>query len=120
MIKIDDLSNSDYSVYYVESQHKVMLKGIMNIRSTAEYSGIRDYIYNMFLTYNLPLIIDVIHLESLNSSGIAMLGLLMVKTKEIEKSIYLHADEHSFWQYNSLRDLEGINPNLKVEFFVRH
>ena len=96
MIKVEELSSEKFEVFYVESQHKVMLKGVMNIRSMDEYSKIRSYIFDLFKNSDLPLTIDLISLISMNSSGIATLGLLMVKTREIDRKIYIHGDEHSF------------------------
>lgn len=81
-----------------------------------EYQKIMDFLLDSL--GNLPeFTVNLEGLEFLNSSGISMLSMFVVKVREGQTAqLIFKGSNKILWQTKSLRNLQRLLPSLKLEF----
>jgi len=111
-----DITTEDYRIWLDSDQKTIYFQGFLRLEGMKEYQPIMD---NLLATLaNIPdLTLNLEGLEFLNSSGISMLSMFVMKVRgQIGASLTLKGSKNILWQTKSLRNLQRLMPNLNLEF----
>lgn len=108
------LETSDYCVTFIPETATIVLSGFLRLNGVGEYQPIMDYI-TVALENLDHCTLDLRGLEFLNSSGISMLSILVVKVRESQtiKLTFLGTSA-ILWQTRSLKNLKRLLPTLEI------
>jgi hypothetical protein len=111
-----------YVVEYQSGDNRIVYSGNLRLQSIQSYDEIMNFTLRHALDSPESLILDFTRLEIINSSGIASLGLFLVKLRNEhpEKTITIHASKYISWQAVSLGDLRDLNGNVDLVYVVHH
>jgi hypothetical protein len=115
-VKTVEIKTDDYSVKYQSDIATVFLRGFLRLPGMPEYESIMNLLLDAIdevptLTLNLQ------ELEFLNSSGISMLSMFVVKVRnQGQAQLVIQGSNKVLWQTKSLRNLQRLMPSLKLEF----
>lgn len=115
-----EIQTKNYSVEYVEAEHKIIFKGNFRLESVEKYDEIISFVLSSSMKSGKLFLIDLTQLTVINSSGIASLGLFLIKLRDMKKKTKIYASKYVHWQALSLKDFEEINPHLDIEYIVHH
>jgi hypothetical protein len=111
-----NIQGKDYSVEYDFETAVVVMKGLLRLAGLPEYQPIMDLLVDA-LNQNSQLTIDLRELEFLNSSGISMLSMFVVKARnQGSAQLTLRGSNAILWQTKSLRNLQRLMPGLSLDF----
>jgi hypothetical protein len=111
-----EIKTDDYSVEYKAEAATVFLSGFLRLPGMPEYESIMNLMLDAIeeastLTLNLR------ELEFLNSSGISMLSMFVVKIRnQGQAQLVIQGSNQVLWQTKSLRNLQRLMPSLTLEF----
>jgi hypothetical protein len=111
-----EIKTDDYTVEYKADMRTVFLRGFLRLPGMPEYESIMNLLLDAIegaptLTLNLQ------ELEFLNSSGISMLSMFVVKIRnQGQAQLMIQGSNQVLWQTKSLRNLQRLMPSLKLEF----
>jgi len=116
-----EIKTKDYHVWYDEGITTVFCKGFLRLDGMEEYQPIMDLLIDAIdlqvkeqqalTTLNLR------ELEFLNSSGISMLSMFVVKVREKGNiQLLLQGSGEILWQTKSLKNLQRLMPSIKLEY----
>jgi hypothetical protein len=111
-----EIKTDEYSVEYKSAMATVFLRGFLRLPGMPEYESIMNLLLDAvegasILTLNLR------ELEFLNSSGISMLSMFVVKIRnQGQVQLEIQGSNQVLWQTKSLRNLQRLMPSLKLEF----
>ncbi|HOO71316.1 MAG TPA: hypothetical protein PK926_06100 [Spirochaetota bacterium] len=116
------IKGETYSVEYQKDDNKIVFSGNLRLQSIESYDEIINFTMHHAMSTAEPLILDFTRLEIINSSGIASLGLFLVKLRDSEhnRKIVIYASKYIQWQAHSLNDLHELNANLEIVYIVHH
>jgi len=115
------LSNKIYSIEFISDENRIIFKGTLKLKSAQKYYQIMNFIYGHAVKSNdRVLVLDIINLQFLNSSGIASLGIFMVKLRDKEIKVRLIGLKFVNWQVILLQNLQELNSNVDAEYVVQH
>jgi hypothetical protein len=111
-----EIKTDEYSVGYEDATATACLKGFLRLPGMAEYEPIMNLLLDAIA--NSPtLTIDLQELEFLNSSGISMLSMFVVKARNAGNiQLTMKGSHKVLWQTKSLRNLQRLMPSLQLEF----
>jgi anti-anti-sigma factor len=116
MEEILKIKTDEYSVEYESEIATVFLRGFLRLPGMPEYESIMNLLLDSIeevstLTLNLQ------DLEFLNSSGISMLSMFVVRIRnQGQAQLVIQGSNQVLWQTKSLRNLQRLMPSLKLEF----
>jgi hypothetical protein len=111
-----EITSKDYKVWYDGENATVFLKGFLRLDGIEEYKPIMNLLTDA-IGQVASLTIDLKELEFLNSSGISMLSMFVVEVRNRGSiEITLQGSNKVLWQTKSLRNLQRLMPNMKLEF----
>jgi hypothetical protein len=116
-MKIED---KIYSIELIKDTSTVLFIGNLRLHSVNEYNEIMENIYSFSKGDSKPITLDLSKLEFINSSGIASLGILFIKLRDLDRRIKIIASKYVNWHVASLRDFQILNPNIEIDFIVQH
>ncbi|NJM77312.1 MAG: hypothetical protein HC852_17915 [Acaryochloridaceae cyanobacterium RU_4_10] len=111
-----EIETDNYNVVYQSDIATVFLRGFLRLPGMPEYESIMNLLLDAIdetpaLTLNLQ------ELEFLNSSGISMLSMFVVKVRnQGQGQLVIQGSNQVLWQTKSLRNLQRLMPSLKLEF----
>ena len=112
-----EIKTDSYSVYYEQDSGTVFFQGVLRLNGIGEYQPIMDLLLRAIEEGSM-LRINLQKLEFLNSSGISMLSMFVVKVRSrTELSLAMEGSNQVLWQTKSLKNLQRLMPNLKLELF---
>ncbi len=114
------IESGTYKAVYLEEENRILLQGDLRLESVEKYDEIINFISDNTLSSKRPVILDITRLETLNSSGIAALGMLMVEMKRHDREISIIGSRYISWQTLSLEGFKDINEKLSIEFAAHH
>jgi len=114
------IENKDYTVIYLEDENRIIVQGNLRLRSVEKYNEIIDFIEGHFSANAEDAVLDLTKLDTLNSSGIAALGLLMIKMRDKKKMVKIIGSRYISWQAMSLENFKDIHSNIEIELIVHH
>jgi hypothetical protein len=109
-----EICTNDYKVWHDNANQTVYLQGFLRLQGIEEYQPIMDLLVaaieaSPVLTVNLE------KLEFLNSSGISMLSMFVVKVRQRGNvQLTLDGTNQILWQTKSLRNLQRLMPTLTL------
>lgn len=110
-----EIKTDDYSVWYESEGATVFFKGFLRLPGLPEYQPIMDLMLEA-IAQSPNLTLNLQELEFLNSSGISMLSMFVVKVRDRgDAQLALQGSGKVFWQTKSLRNLQRLMPALKLE-----
>ncbi len=115
-VRTVEIKTDDYNVEYQSDIATVFLRGFLRLPGMPEYESIMNLLLDAVdeastLTLNLQ------DLEFLNSSGISMLSMFVVKVRnQGQAQLAIQGSNQVLWQTKSLRNLQRLMPSLKLEF----
>lgn len=111
-----EITTEDYHIWLDSEQRTVYFQGFLRLEGMKEYQPIMDMLLAI-LTDVPDLILNLEALEFLNSSGISMLSMFVMKVRgQTEATLTLRGAKSILWQTKSLRNLQRLMPSLTLEF----
>jgi len=110
------IKTEDHNVWHDPNTSTVFFRGFLRLDGMEEYQPVMELLLSAIgqspiLTLNLR------ELEFLNSSGISMLSMFVVKVREKGSvQMVLQGSNKVLWQTKSLKNLQRLMPSLKLEF----
>ena len=117
---ISEINNANYTLKYIESDNRIVIKGNLRLQTMEKYDEITGFIIDNVINSKCEIILDLTQLEILNSSGIAALGMFIIKMKENEKKTRIIGSKYISWQVASLSSFREIDDNIVIDFVVQH
>lgn len=108
------IATEDYRVYYQADRSTVFFEGFLRLDGIEAYQPVMDLL--MVAIEADQCIIDLHQLEFLNSSGISMLSMFVVKVRDRGTTrLSFRGSEAILWQTRSLKNLRRLMPDLTIE-----
>jgi hypothetical protein len=110
------IKTDDYTIRYEPEVATVFFQGLLRLDGMEEYQPIMDVLLNA-IEKSPTFTINLRELEFLNSSGISMLSMFVVKARDTGRvDLVFQGSEKILWQTKSLKNLQRLMPKLKLEF----
>ncbi len=111
-----EIRTNDYTVTYDPDSATVVIRGFLRLEGVDGYQPVMDLLLTAAETAE-TCIVDLQELEFLNSSGISMLSMFVVKIRQ-RGNIHLtfRGSDQILWQTKSLKNLQRLMPSLNLEF----
>jgi hypothetical protein len=111
-----EIKTGEYSVGYEAATATICFQGFLRLPGMAEYEPIMNLLLDA-IAHTPTLTLDLQELEFLNSSGISMLSMFIVKARNTGNTqLTMQGSNKILWQTKSLRNLQRLMPSLKLEF----
>ncbi|MCD8488671.1 MAG: hypothetical protein LRZ84_18505 [Desertifilum sp.] len=111
-----EITTDDYQVGYIPETATFKYQGFLRLNGMEAYQPIIDLMLNQIQPHE-KMTLDLRELEFLNSSGISMLSMFVVKVRQMENvQLVLLGSNQVLWQTKSLKNLQRLMPSLKLEF----
>ncbi|MEA5452160.1 hypothetical protein VB780_26540 [Leptolyngbya sp. CCNP1308] len=108
------IETEDYRVYYQADRSTVFFEGFLRLDGIEAYQPVMDLL--MAAIEGDQCIVDLHQLEFLNSSGISMLSMFVVKVRDRGTTrLSFRGSEAILWQTRSLKNLKRLMPDLTIE-----
>ena len=114
------IQNSDFTVYFEESEQTVVLMGSLRLNAAPEYepiSQLMTHALEKLVSNGKPtMVLDVRDLKFLNSSGINLLYQFVLKVrKQGGIGLKVLGSSSNAWQTKSLGNMTKFMPTLQLE-----
>jgi len=110
------IETEDYKAYYEADSAKVVLEGFLRLNGIEAYQPVMDLLLTAVSQAD-TCTVDLHQLEFLNSSGISMLSMFVVKVRDnTQTQLSFIGSEQILWQTRSLKNLKRLMPQLVIEF----
>jgi hypothetical protein len=115
MNALNPLQTEDYSLSFDPEQAVVRCAGFLRLDGVTQYQPLMDLLLAA-IEVSPVLVLNLEELEFLNSSGISMLSMFVVKIRERgDVQLTLRGSVKILWQTKSLRNLQRLMPALNLE-----
>lgn len=110
-----EIVTADYQVHYVPEESKVTLSGIMRLDGLTSYQPILQLLLEAIESVPPKFVLDVQELEFLNSSGLSMILMFVVKMREQGNTHLMIIGSRSIsWQVKSLKNVRRLMPDTEL------
>lgn len=110
-----EISSEDYSIVYDAERETIVWQGSLHLFGMQQYQPILDLLLQV-LDRCSRLILDLSDLEFMNSSGINMLMMFVIKVRDRgDVQLVIQGSNQVLWQTRSLRNLQRLMPKLTIE-----
>jgi hypothetical protein len=111
-----NIQTEDYLVQHDAESNTITLTGFLRLNGMNEYRPIMDMMLEV-VEQSPVCIIDLRDLEFLNSSGISMLSMFVVKVRDAQSTQLSFIGSNTvLWQTRSLKNLKRLMPSLEIQF----
>jgi hypothetical protein len=111
-----EIKTNEYSVWYETATATAYLKGFLRLPGMTEYEPIMNLLLDA-VAQSSTLTLNLQELEFLNSSGISMLSMFVVRVRNAGNiQLTIQGSQKVLWQTKSLRNLQRLMPSLQLEF----
>lgn len=111
-----DIKTDDYSIRYDADSATVFLRGFLRLDGIDKYQSVMDVLLDA-VERSSNFTIDLRELDFLNSSGISMLSMFVVKVRDKGNiNLTLKGSNKILWQTKSLKNLQRLMPSLTLQF----
>lgn len=108
------IETEDYRVYHQAETATVFLEGFLRLDGMEAYQPIMNLL--LAAAQGETCTVDLHQLEFLNSSGISMLSMFVVKVRDRATTrLRFRGSEGILWQTRSLKNLKRLMPALQIE-----
>jgi anti-anti-sigma factor len=112
-----EIKTDDYRVWYDPENSIVSCSGYLRLDGTEEYQPIMELLIAA-INDQPTIIINLRELEFLNSSGISMLSMFVIKVRQNGNiQLIFEGSNKILWQTKSLKNLQRLMPNIKLNFY---
>lgn len=110
-----NIQTEDYVIHYDPETAFVHFQGFLRLNGIEEYQPIMDLLLEA-AQQSHTCTIDLRELEFLNSSGISMLSMFVVKMRDSgERELTFIGSNKVLWQTRSLKNLKRLMPSLNID-----
>ncbi|HEY9297574.1 MAG TPA: hypothetical protein VIQ31_14640 [Phormidium sp.] len=111
-----EIKTDDYRIWHDPGTSTVFFRGFLRLAGMEEYRPVMELLLTVIeKTPNFT--INLRELEFLNSSGISMLSMFVIKVREKGNvNLVLQGSDQIVWQTKSLKNLQRLMPGIKLEF----
>ncbi len=110
------IKTDDYTIRYEPESATAFFQGLLRLDGMEAYQPVMDILLNA-IEASSSFTINLRELEFLNSSGISMLSMFVVKARDKGGiNLVFQGSEKTLWQTKSLKNLQRLMPSLKLEF----
>lgn len=115
-IKLLEIKTDNYQIWYAPESSTVFFEGVLRLAGMEEYRPIMDLLMRV-MEESTQVIINLKELEFLNSSGISMLSMFVIRMRE-KGTVHLifKGSNKILWQTKSLKNLQRLMPSLELDF----
>lgn len=111
-----EIVSAEYQVTYDPEQNLVAMAGKMRLESLDRYQPILDLLTRAIASHPPHFILDVTNLEFLNSSGLSMLLMFVVKVRETGcMGLTIRGSQAFPWQVKSLKNVRRLMPEMQLD-----
>lgn len=111
-----EIKTDDYCIRHDPASATVFLQGFLRLDGMEEYQPVMDLLLQA-VEESPEFTINLRELEFLNSSGISMLSMFVVKVREKGNvKLTFQGSDKILWQTKSLKNLQRLMPSLTLEF----
>ncbi|WP_035994407.1 slr1659 superfamily regulator [Leptolyngbya sp. KIOST-1] len=111
------IETEDYRVYYQAETATVVMEGFLRLDGIEAYQPVMDLL--LAAAMEEACTVDLHQLEFLNSSGISMLSMFVVKVRDRGTTrLSFRGSEGILWQTRSLKNLKRLMPELHIEMLA--
>ena len=112
-----EIKTDDYSIWHDPETSTVFFRGFLRLDGMEEYQPVMDLLLSAMDQTSTGFIINLRELEFLNSSGISMLSMFVVRVRQKgDVKLALQGSDKILWQTKSLKNLQRLMPSLVLEF----
>ncbi|MDA0269075.1 MAG: hypothetical protein VKJ09_08255 [Leptolyngbya sp.] len=116
METVSTIQTEDFTAHYDPTENTVFLKGFLRLNGIEAYQPVMDLLLSA-LDQAPACIVDLSGLEFLNSSGISMLSMFVVRVRDRgDIALTFRGSNQVLWQTRSLKNLKRLMPTLTIEF----
>ena len=110
------IKTDDYTIRYEPESATAFFQGLLRLDGMEAYQPVMDILLNA-IEASPSFTINLRDLEFLNSSGISMLSMFVVKARDKGTvNLVFQGSGKTLWQTKSLKNLQRLMPSLKLEF----
>lgn len=110
-----DIKTDDYHIWQDPASATVYLQGFLRLDGMEAYKPVMELMLDS-IDPGKPMTIHLRELEFLNSSGISMLSMFVVKVRERgDVQLVFQGSDKILWQTKSLKNLQRLMPSLTLE-----
>ncbi|WP_416669929.1 slr1659 superfamily regulator [Egbenema bharatensis] len=111
-----EIQADNYTVWHDSASATVYFQGFLRLNGIEEYQPIMDLLVAA-IEASPNLTVNLQKLEFLNSSGISMLSMFVVRARQRgDVQLTLHGTDTILWQTKSLKNLQRLMPTLTLAF----
>jgi hypothetical protein len=115
-IRSVEIKTEDYSIWHDPESSTVFFRGFLRLEGMEQYQPVMDLLLQA-LEQSSDFRLNLRELEFLNSSGISMLSMFVVKVRQRGTvQMTLQGSDQVLWQTKSLKNLQRLMPSLQLEF----
>lgn len=114
---MQEITGSNYKIVHDASQSLIVLAGKLRLDSMEEYKPILDFLTKAITPHPPHFTLDLQNLEFLNSAGLSMLLMFVVKVRETGcMALTIKASKQIPWQLKSLTVVRRLMPEMELDF----
>jgi anti-anti-sigma factor len=111
-----EIKTDDYKVWYDPENYTVFCSGYLRLDGTEEYQPIMDLLIGA-INDQPKITVNLRELEFLNSSGISMLSMFVIKVRQNGGiQLIFEGSSKILWQTKSLKNLQRLMPTVQLDF----
>jgi hypothetical protein len=111
-----EIKADDYRVWYDSENSTVFCCGYLRLDGTEEYQPIMDLLIGA-INDQPKITVNLRELEFLNSSGISMLSMFVIKVRQHgDIQLIFEGSSKILWQTKSLKNLQRLMPTVQLDF----
>ena len=111
-----EIKTTDYCIRYDEDSSTIFFSGFLRLEGVDAYKEILDLCISVF-DRQREVSINLTDLQFLNSSGISMFSMFVLKIRDLgDSKLTLYGSEKILWQTKSLKNLKRLMPSMILEF----
>lgn len=110
-----EIRTEDYSIWYEPDASTIFFRGFLRLDGMEEYKPVMDLMLIALEQSSSSFTLNLSALEFLNSSGISMLSMFVVRVRQKGTvPLTLQGSETVLWQTKSLKNLQRLMPSLTL------
>lgn len=111
-----EITTDDYEITYEPASSTLYLRGLLCLDGMEAYRPVMDFMLKVLENCSSSFTLNLSELEFLNSSGISMLSMFVVRVRQKGTiKMALQGSNEILWQTRSLRNLQRLMPSLNLE-----
>jgi anti-anti-sigma factor len=113
---VEHITTEDYRIWHEPDHAMVCFQGFLRLDGMEAYQPIMALLLSA-VEQSPMLTLNLRQLEFLNSSGISMLSMFIVKVREKGNvKMVLQGSDQILWQTKSLKNLKRLMPSLELDY----